>query len=127
MKTRIEEIYSSYEGKVEEIFINESSYVYEWEKLLMIRKNDGELKKIAVGISGNIRLVNVEVGQEISADTLLVKLEDDLLITGCERCVEITTHLFFFPILQKAHCFFTNLTQPFGILFVEYTVSREEY
>ncbi|ANS46169.1 Uncharacterised protein [Streptococcus pneumoniae] len=50
----------------------------------MIRKNDGELKKIAVGISGNIRLVNVEVGQEISADTLLVKLEDDLLITGCE-------------------------------------------
>ena len=43
MKTRIEEIYSSYEGKVE-IFINESSYVYEWEKLLMIRKNDGELK-----------------------------------------------------------------------------------
>lgn len=45
MKTRIEEIYSSYEGKVEEIFINESSYVYEWEKLLMIRKNDGELKK----------------------------------------------------------------------------------
>ncbi|HFT2186248.1 hypothetical protein BHL21_14915 [Bacillus cereus] len=84
MKTRIEEIYSSYEGKVEEIFINESSYVYEWEKLLMIRKNDGELKKIAVGISGNIRLVNVEVGQEISEDTLLVQLEDDLLITGCE-------------------------------------------
>lgn len=50
----------------------------------MIRKNDGELKKVAVGISGNIRLVNVEVGQEISTDTLLVKLEDDLLITGCE-------------------------------------------
>ena len=45
MKTRIEEIYSSYEGKVEEIFINESSCIYEWEKLLMIRKNDGELKK----------------------------------------------------------------------------------
>ena len=84
MKAMIEEIYSSYKGRVEEIFVDESSYVYEWEKLLMIRKNDGELKKIAVGISGNIRLVNVEVGQEISADTLLVKLEDDLLITGCE-------------------------------------------
>ena len=84
METRIEEIYSSCTGIVEEIFINESSYVYEWEKLMMIRKNDGELEKIAVGISGNIRLVNVEVGQEIDADTLLVKLEDDLLITGCE-------------------------------------------
>ena len=84
METRIEEIYSSCTGIVEEIFINESSYVYEWEKLMMIRKNDGEIEKIAVGISGNIRLVNVEVGQEHCADTLLVKIEDDLLITGCE-------------------------------------------
>ena len=50
MKTRIERFASSYEGKVEEIFINESSYVYEWEKLLMIRKNDGELKKLQSGL-----------------------------------------------------------------------------
>lgn len=84
MKTRMEEIYSSYEGKVEEIFVKESSYVYEWEKLMMIRKNNGELEKIAVGISGNIRLVNVVVGQQIHTGTLLVRLEDDLLITGCE-------------------------------------------
>ncbi|MED0939291.1 hypothetical protein P4T37_21565 [Bacillus mobilis] len=84
MKTRMEEIYSSYEGKVEEIFVKESSYVYEWEKLMMIRKNNDELEKVAIGISGNIRLVNVVVGQQINTDTLLVKLEDDLLITGCE-------------------------------------------
>ncbi|AOY14151.1 MULTISPECIES: hypothetical protein [Bacillus cereus group] len=84
MKTRMEEICSSYEGKVEEIFVNESSYVYEWEKLMMIRKNNGELEKVAVGISGNIRLVNVVVGQQIYTGTLLVRLEDDLLITGCE-------------------------------------------
>ena len=84
METRIEEVYSSYEVKIEEIFVNESSYVYEWEKLMMVRKNNGELEKVAVGISGNIRLVNVEVGQKINTDTLLVKLEDDLLITGCE-------------------------------------------
>jgi pyruvate carboxylase len=84
MITRMEEIYSSYEGKVEEIFVKESSYVYEWEKLMMIRKNNGELEKVAIGISGNIRLVNVVVGQQINTDTLLVKLEDDLLITGCE-------------------------------------------
>ncbi|WP_270343304.1 hypothetical protein [Bacillus mobilis] len=84
MKTRMEEVYSSYEGKVEEVFVKESSYVYEWEKLMMIRKNNGELEKVAIGISGNIRLVNVVVGQQINTDTLLVKLEDDLLITGCE-------------------------------------------
>jgi len=84
METRIEEVYSSYEGKIEEIFVNESSYVYEWEKLMMVRKNNGELEKVAVGISGNIRLVNVVAGQQINTNTLLVTLEDDLLITGCE-------------------------------------------
>ena len=47
-------------------------------------KNNGELEKVAVGISGNIRLVNVVVGQQIHTGTLLVRLEDDLLITGCE-------------------------------------------
>ena len=80
----IEEIYSSYNGKVEEVFIDEASYVYEWEKLMTIRKNDGTLETVAVGISGHIRSVNIEVGQEIDLDTLLLKLEDDLLVTGCE-------------------------------------------
>ena len=47
-------------------------------------KSNDELEKVAVGISGNIRLVNVVVGQQIHTDTLLVRLEDDLLITGCE-------------------------------------------
>lgn len=84
MKARIEEIYSSYQGRIEEIFVDESAYVYEWEKLMTIRKNDGTLEKVAVGISGHIRSVNIEVGQEIDVDTLLLKLEDDMLITGCE-------------------------------------------
>ncbi|EEL52190.1 hypothetical protein CN373_21245 [Bacillus cereus] len=84
MKAMIEEIYSSYNGKVEEIFIDEASYVYEWEKLMTIRKNDGTLETVAVGISGHIRSVNIEVGQDIDVDTLLLKLEDDLLVTGCE-------------------------------------------
>ncbi|PFK40987.1 hypothetical protein COI93_12325 [Bacillus cereus] len=84
MKAMIEEIYSSYNGKVEEIFVDEASYVYEWEKLMTIRKNDGTLETVAVGISGHIRSVNIEVGQDIDLDTLLFKLEDDLVITGCE-------------------------------------------
>ncbi|ABS20845.1 biotin/lipoyl-binding protein [Bacillus cytotoxicus] len=84
MKVIIEEIYSPCIGVVEEIFVDESSYVYEWEKLMMIRKNDGTLEKVAVGISGNIRAVNIEVGQKVNTDTLLITLEDDLIITGCE-------------------------------------------
>ncbi|WJE53294.1 hypothetical protein QRE66_02980 [Bacillus cereus] len=84
MKAMIEEIYSSYNGRVEEIFVDESSYVYEWEKLMMIRTNDDTLEIIKVGISGHIRSVNIEVSQEIDVNTLLLKFEDDLLITGCE-------------------------------------------
>ncbi|MBC6971648.1 hypothetical protein H9I32_04170 [Bacillus sp. Xin] len=84
MKAMNEEICSSYKGRVEEIFVDESSYVYEWEELMTIRKNDGTLEKVAVGVSGHIQSINIEVGQEIDVNTLLLTVEDDLLITGCE-------------------------------------------
>ncbi|MDM5187032.1 hypothetical protein QUF99_06655 [Bacillus sp. DX4.1] len=84
MKAIIEEIYSPCTGKVEEVLVDESSYVYEWEKLVIVRKNDGTLKKIAVGISGHIRSVNIDVGQEVNVNTMLCSLEDDRVITGCE-------------------------------------------
>lgn len=45
MKAIIEEIYSPCTGKVEEVLVDESSYVYEWEKLVIVRKNDGTLKR----------------------------------------------------------------------------------
>ncbi|MFI8708496.1 hypothetical protein ACIGHG_15785 [Bacillus sp. NPDC077411] len=84
MKAVIESIYSPCNGVVEEVLINEKSYVYEWEKLLIIRNNKGILEEAAVGISGNVLSVDVVVGQEVDTNTILCKVEDDLLITGCE-------------------------------------------
>ncbi|SFD62036.1 hypothetical protein SAMN04488168_1597 [Bacillus sp. 491mf] len=84
MKAVIESIYSPCNGVVEEVLINEKSYVYEWEKLLIIRNNNGILEEAAVGISGNVLSVDVVVGQEVDMNMVLCKVEDDLLITGCE-------------------------------------------
>lgn len=84
MKAVIESIYSPCNGVVEEVLINENSYVYEWEKLLIIRNNNGILEEVAVGISGNVLSVDVVLGQEVDMNTVLCKVEDDLLITGCE-------------------------------------------
>ncbi|MGG0185918.1 hypothetical protein [Bacillus rhizoplanae] len=84
MKAVIESICSPCNGVVEEVLINETSYVYEWEKLLIIRNNKGLLEEVAVGISGNILSVDVVVGQEVDTNTVLCKLKDDFLITGCE-------------------------------------------
>ncbi len=84
MKTRMEEICSSYEGKVEEIFVNESSYVYEWEKLALIETIDKQKVEIKVGISGYIESLEVVEGQAIADQKLLITMRDDLLITGSD-------------------------------------------
>lgn len=84
MKDVIENVYSPCHGVIEEILVQQSSYVYEWEKLFVIKKSDGTLEEAAVGVSGNILAVEVTLGQEVNEQTLLCKLEDDWLITGCE-------------------------------------------
>ena len=69
---------SYFEKIVEEIFVSQSGWI------MMERIKYAKSNSFAVGISGNIRLVNVVVGQQIHTDTLLIKIEDDLVITGCE-------------------------------------------
>lgn len=54
MKTVIEGVYSPCYGKVEKLFVTESSYVYEWEKLALIETIDKQKVEIKVGISGYI-------------------------------------------------------------------------
>ncbi|MBO1627271.1 biotin/lipoyl-containing protein [Bacillus arachidis] len=84
MKAVIEDVYSPCYGKVEKIFINESSYVYEWEKLALIETIDKQKVEIKVGISGYIELLEVEEGQVITDKTRLITVRDDLLITGSD-------------------------------------------
>ncbi|CAG9612252.1 MULTISPECIES: biotin/lipoyl-containing protein [Bacillus] len=84
MRTVIENVYSPCYGKVEKLFINESSYVYEWEKLALIETMDKQTVEIKVGISGYVELLQVEEGQAITNQTLLITVRDDMLITGSD-------------------------------------------
>ncbi|KOS30770.1 hypothetical protein ADK17_03740 [Bacillus anthracis] len=84
MKTVIEGVYSPYEGKVEKIFVKETSYVYEWEKLALIETIDKQKVEIKVGISGYIESLEVVEGQAIADQKLLITMRDDLLITGSD-------------------------------------------
>ncbi|MGG0237863.1 biotin/lipoyl-containing protein [Bacillus rhizoplanae] len=84
MRTVIENVYSPCYGKVEKLFINESSYVYEWEKLALIETMDKRTVEIKVGISGYVELLQVEEGQAITNQTLLITVRDDMLITGSD-------------------------------------------
>ncbi|MEY8350506.1 biotin/lipoyl-containing protein [Bacillus cereus] len=84
MKAVIENVYSPCYGKVEKLFITESSYVYEWEKLALIETTDKQKVEIKVGISGYIELLEVEEGQVVTNNTRLITVRDDLLITGSD-------------------------------------------
>ncbi|PHF45735.1 hypothetical protein COF72_13865 [Bacillus pseudomycoides] len=84
MKTVIENVYSPCYGRVTKLFINESSYVYEWEELALIETMDERKVEIKVGISGYVELLEVEEGQVITEQTLLITVRDDLLITGSD-------------------------------------------
>ncbi|MDA2314150.1 MULTISPECIES: hypothetical protein [Bacillus cereus group] len=84
MKTVIECVYSPCYGKVEKLFVTESSYVYEWEKLALIETIDNQKVEIKVGISGYIESLEVVEGQDIADQKLLITVRDDLLITGSD-------------------------------------------
>ncbi len=66
MKTVIECVYSPCYGKVEKLFVTESSYVYEWEKLALIETIDKQKVEIKIGISGYIESLEVVEGQAIA-------------------------------------------------------------
>ncbi|KIL45286.1 hypothetical protein [Jeotgalibacillus soli] len=84
MREIIENIYSPCHGKIEKIFIHESDYVYEWEQLISIRDERGIVEEITVGISGNIASLEVQENQEVTPETVLCRLKDDLLVTGSD-------------------------------------------
>ncbi|MCO0600499.1 hypothetical protein CN689_24245 [Peribacillus butanolivorans] len=84
MKEFTEYIYSPCIGNVEKIFVDQNSYVYEWEKLMLIRTSDDETLEIKTGVSGRIVSVEVTENQLVTSDTILMKLKDHFLFTGSE-------------------------------------------
>jgi biotin carboxyl carrier protein len=77
-------ILSPFEGIVDQVFIQEKAYFYEWETILTIKTASGEIKDIGVPFSGSVVSVLVKPGDKISINTKLASLQDDLLVTGCD-------------------------------------------
>ncbi|WP_221565833.1 hypothetical protein [Alkalihalobacillus sp. TS-13] len=80
----IQPIYSPCDGKVENILVYESSHIYEWEKLFLIREENGSVKEVTIGLSGLITSLEVKENQNVTPNTVLAKIKEDLLITGSD-------------------------------------------
>ncbi|OIK07988.1 hypothetical protein BIV60_26855 [Bacillus sp. MUM 116] len=79
-----EKLYCPFNGTIEEVLTKENSHVYEWEKLFLIKTNNGSIEEISIGISGYITSLDVKNGQKVDSDTVLATIKDDLKITGCD-------------------------------------------
>lgn len=84
MQAKDEAIYSPCSGTVEKVLKQENDYVYEWEKLFLIKANNGRFEEISVGISGSITSLKVKQGQKVESTTTLATIKDDFIISGCE-------------------------------------------
>ncbi|MEH7415297.1 hypothetical protein V7266_08460 [Neobacillus drentensis] len=82
---RIEEtVYSPCSGTVEKVLTKKDNHVYEWEKLFLIKTNNGKMEEISIGISGHVTSLNVKDGQKVDTETALAVIKDDLIITGSD-------------------------------------------
>ncbi|MGF6949508.1 multidrug resistance efflux pump [Neobacillus sp. B4I6] len=85
MSVVVEEvIFSPCSGIVETVFTEENDHVYEWEKLFLIKTQNGRIEEISIGISGYITSLPIKKGQEVTTQTVLATIQDDLLITGSD-------------------------------------------
>lgn len=77
-------VYSPCSGTIEKVLTGESNHVYEWEKLFVIKKNNGSKEEICIGISGHITSLYVKEGEVVNPLTVLATIQDDLIITGSD-------------------------------------------
>ncbi|MGO4886226.1 hypothetical protein ACJ2A9_00580 [Anaerobacillus sp. MEB173] len=80
----IHTVVSPFKGTVEKIFIKQNSYIYEWEKLFLIKTIEGNLQEVSIGASGIITSLYVNEGDKVTSDMILAYLKDDLIITGSD-------------------------------------------
>lgn len=71
-------------GTVEEILIDSTSRIYEWEKLFKIRAADGKLNTVSIGLSGEMHSVEVEIGDNVIPGMVLAVVKEDLIATGSD-------------------------------------------
>lgn len=79
-----EPIVSTCMGTVEEVLINPTCRIYEWEHLFKIRAADGELEIVSMGLSGEIHSIEVERGDKVIPGMVLAVVKEDLIATGSD-------------------------------------------
>lgn len=80
----LQPICSPCHGKIESVLINESTYIYPWEKLFLIRDEKGSVREVRVATNGLIQSLEVKENQKVTPGTVLVKVQEDLIATGSD-------------------------------------------
>ncbi|WP_285766135.1 hypothetical protein [Peribacillus sp. SI8-4] len=80
----VDVILSPCEGTVEKISVSEQSRFYEWEQLFQIKREDGRVEVIDIGVSGEIKSLEVMEGEEVVTGEVLAYFKEDLFVTGSD-------------------------------------------
>ncbi|GAA1372284.1 hypothetical protein [Peribacillus frigoritolerans] len=80
----VDVILSPCDGRVEKISISKNSRFYEWDQLFQIKKADGSVEIIDIGVSGKIETLEVLEGEPVVAGEVLAYFKEDLFVTGSD-------------------------------------------
>ncbi|CAH0188641.1 hypothetical protein SRABI96_01616 [Peribacillus sp. Bi96] len=80
----VDVILSTCDGRVEKISISKNSRFYEWEQLFHIKKEDGRVEIIDIGLSGEVESLEVMEGEKVVAGEVLAYFKEDLFVTGSD-------------------------------------------
>ncbi|MFZ4451323.1 biotin/lipoyl-containing protein [Salibacterium aidingense] len=84
MFQKVHEVTSLHNGTVTNVYVDSTAYVYEWEPLLSIENKNKETIVISFGASGIITQLNVKSGDQVSDNTIIAVIEDDMQLSGSD-------------------------------------------
>lgn len=76
------EVLSSCTGKIEKILKKEACYIYEQEPFCLVRTSDGLLVEVTSQFSGYVKSIKAAIGQTVTPETVLIRLEERLSSVG---------------------------------------------
>ncbi|WP_223591716.1 biotin/lipoyl-containing protein [Neobacillus bataviensis] len=71
-------------GRIEKVAIKNEERIYEWEPLFVIKADDGNVKMIQTGVSGEVESLEVQEGDNVIPGMVLAYIKEDLFITGSD-------------------------------------------
>jgi hypothetical protein len=77
-------IISTCSGIIEEVAIHNQSRIYEWEELFTIKKVNGSLETVSVGLSGEVYSLEVQKGDRVIPGMVLAYIKEDVIASGSD-------------------------------------------